>query len=121
VYGVPGAAEALLTVLLLRGPQTVAELRLNSERLHRFADVSSVEGFLDELDDKGMAVKLPKAPGAREARWAQLLCGPVDMTAAVASAAAPSATSDELQALRAEVDVLKAQVARLMGELGLTP
>jgi uncharacterized protein YceH (UPF0502 family) len=121
VYAVPGAAEALLTVLLLRGPQTVAELRLNSERLHRFADVSSVEGFLDELADKGMAVKLPKAPGAREARWAQLLCGPVDMTAAVASAAAPSATSDELQALRAEVDVLKAQVARLMGELGLTP
>lgn len=120
VYGVPGAAEALLTVLLLRGPQTVAELRLNSERLHRFADVSSVEGFLDELADKGMAVKLPKAPGAREARWAQLLCGPVDMTPAVASAA-PSATSDELQALRAEVDVLKAQVARLMGELGLTP
>ncbi len=120
VYAVPGAAEALLTVLLLRGPQTVAELRLNSERLHRFADVSSVEGFLDELADKGMAVKLPKAPGAREARWAQLLCGPVDMTPAVASAA-PSVTSDELQALRAEVDVLKAQVARLMGELGLTP
>ena len=49
VYGIPGQAEALLTVLMLRGPQTSAELRINCERIHRFADVSSVEGFLEEL------------------------------------------------------------------------
>jgi uncharacterized protein YceH (UPF0502 family) len=52
VLGLPGAAVALLAVLMLRGPQTAAELRLNCERLHRFADISSVEGFLDELAAK---------------------------------------------------------------------
>ena len=77
VYGIPGQAEALLAVLMLRGPQTSAELRINCERLHRFADVSSVEGFLEELATRepALALKLPKAPGAREARWAHLLSG----------------------------------------------
>ena len=74
-------------VLALRGPQTSAELRANCDRLHRFADVSSVEAFLEELAarpaEKGgaLVVKLPRAPGAREARWAQLLGGPVDLSA----------------------------------------
>ncbi|MCW5637081.1 MAG: YceH family protein, partial [Rubrivivax sp.] len=74
---VPGAAAALLAVLMLRGPQTAAELRLNCERLHRFADISSVEGFLEELaaKDPPRTVKLARAPGEREARWAQLLTG----------------------------------------------
>ena len=49
VLGVPGAALAILTLLMLRGPLTAAELRLYTERLHRFADISSVEGFLDDL------------------------------------------------------------------------
>jgi uncharacterized protein YceH (UPF0502 family) len=47
--GVPSQASALLTVLMLRGPQTAGELRLNCERLHKFADISSVEAFLEEL------------------------------------------------------------------------
>ncbi|HLO95927.1 MAG TPA: YceH family protein [Burkholderiaceae bacterium] len=123
VYGVPGQAEALLTVLMLRGPQTAAELRLNSERLHRFADISSVEGFLDELAERQppLALKLPRAPGAREQRWAQLLAGPVQMDTFAAAGGVSEAPrrDEELQALRAEVDQLKAQVARLMAELGL--
>jgi uncharacterized protein YceH (UPF0502 family) len=115
VYGVPGQAEALLAVLLLRGPQTAAELRLNTERLHRFADISSVEGFLDELAERTppLAVKLPKAPGAREARWATLMAGPV--RAEMPTAPPPS---DELAALRAEVETLKAQMARLVAAQG---
>ena len=79
VLRVPSQAVAVLAVLMLRGPQTAAELRLNTERLHRFADISSVEGFLEELAGKTepMVVKLNRAPGEREARWAQLLCGEV--------------------------------------------
>ena len=83
----PSQSVALLAVLMLRGPQTSSELRANCDRLHRFADVSSVEAFLDELaerpEDKGgpLALKLPRAPGAREARWTHLLCGPVDVSA----------------------------------------
>ncbi len=51
VLGVPSQAVALLATLMLRGPQTVGELRINSERLHRFADVSAVDAFLHELAD----------------------------------------------------------------------
>ena len=78
VLGLPSQSVALLAVLMLRGPQTAAELRLNAERLHRFADISSVEGFLDELAGKEPArvVKLARSPGEREARWVQLLTGP---------------------------------------------
>ncbi len=124
VLGVPGAALALLTLLMLRGPQTAAELRLHTERLHRFADISSVEGFLDELAERDppMAVKLPRAAGAREARWAHLLCGEDGLPAPVAAqpGVAPAAARDEdIALLRAEVQQLKAQVARLLKELGL--
>jgi uncharacterized protein len=128
VLQVPSQAVALLTVLMLRGPQTAAELRLTCERLHRFADISSVEGFLDELADKAppMVVKLPRAPGEREARWAHLLCGEVAMPAAVAAADAGAVSAGEIAALKAEqarlageVAALRAVVMRLANELGV--
>lgn len=133
VLHVPSQAVALLAVLMLRGPQTAAELRLNTERLHRFADISSVEGFLEELAAKAepMVVKLNRAPGEREARWAQLLCGEVAQPAgSVARSAADDASAGvsagELSALRAEqtrlaaeVAELKALVQRLARELGV--
>lgn len=129
VYGIPGQAEALLAVLMLRGPQTSAELRINCERLHRFADVSSVEGFLEELATRepALALKLPKAPGAREARWAHLLSGTPEIPvgggassgALSSSWSSGSARDEELAALRAEVEQLKAAVARIQTELGL--
>ena len=78
--GIPSQAAALLTVLLLRGPQTAGELRLNTDRLHSFADISSVEAFLAELAEKTpepLVIELPKAPGARENRWMHLLGGEV--------------------------------------------
>ena len=74
----PSQSIALLTALMLRGPQTAGELRTNSERLHRFADISAVEGFLQELAERpegAMVVELPRQPGARENRWAHLLSG----------------------------------------------
>ena len=112
---VPSQAVALLAVLMLRGPQTSAELRLNCERLHRFADISSVEGFLDELAAKAtpMVVKLPRAAGEREARWAHLLCGEVAMPAARPAAADEGVSAGELSALRAEQTRLAVEVAEL--------
>lgn len=80
VIDLPGASVALLTTLVLRGPQTAAELRLNSERLYRFADTSSVEAFLNEMASRAdgpLAIELARRPGERERRWAQLLTGPV--------------------------------------------
>jgi uncharacterized protein len=134
VLGIPGAAVALLATLILRGPQTAAELRTHSERLHRFADISSVEGFLDELAEKTPArvVKLARAPGAREARWAHLLCGEValarwDDTASASAAAAQGFDLGELAAVRAELarqagelNELRALVQRMASELGLS-
>nr|Q1BJT2.2 RecName: Full=UPF0502 protein Bcen_5249 [Burkholderia orbicola AU 1054] len=67
VLGIPSQAIALLTILLLRGPQTAAELRLNSARLHGFADISSVEAFLDELAARA-AARRPAAACAGCAR-----------------------------------------------------
>ncbi len=129
VLGVPSQSVALLAVLMLRGPQTAAELRLNGERLHRFADISSVEGFLEELAGKEPArvIKLPRAAGEREARWAHLLCGEVAMPATVAAADAPQGVSaGELAALKAEqtrladeVAELRTLVHRLAHELGV--
>jgi uncharacterized protein YceH (UPF0502 family) len=132
VLALPGAAVAILAVLMLRGPQTAAELRLNCERLHRFADISSVEGFLEELaaKDPPRAVKLPRAPGSREARWAQLLTGePPALPAGDAMAGEPAAgelSAGELAALKselarqaAEIDALRALVGRIAGELGI--
>ncbi len=115
VLQVPSQAVALLTVLMLRGPQTAAELRLSSERLHRFADISSVEGFLDELASKAvpMVIKLPRAAGEREARWAQLLCGEVAMPATRAAAGDEGVSAGEIAALKAEQTRLAAEVAAL--------
>lgn len=130
--GVPEQSAVLLGLLMLRGPQTAAELRLNAERWYRFADTSSVEAFLDELqersDEKGgpLVIKLDRAPGAREQRWAHLLCGPVDASAAVGSrsGAATGPASVELQArvtqLEAEVADLRATVQKLCAELGMS-
>jgi uncharacterized protein YceH (UPF0502 family) len=126
----PSQSVALLAVLMLRGPQTAAELRLNCERLHRFADISSVEGFLEEMaaKDPPRVVKLARAPGEREARWAHLLCGEVAQPTASHAVEAADVSAGELSALKAEqtrlaaeVESLKAQVQRLTRELGLNP
>lgn len=79
VLAIPAESLALLATLILRGPQTAGELRVNSERLHRFADISAVEAFLHELSDRpagALVRELPRQPGARETRWTQLLGAP---------------------------------------------
>nr|Q47D77.1 RecName: Full=UPF0502 protein Daro_2469 [Dechloromonas aromatica RCB] len=113
--GVPTQASALLTVLMLRGPQTAGELRLNCERLHRFADISSVEAFLEELaakEDGALVVELPRLPGSRENRWMHLLSGE-PMIEAGAAGRSPSTGMQDIEELRARVSSLEAEVAEL--------
>ena len=131
VLQVPRQASAILAVLMLRGPQTVGELRINSDRLHAFADISSVEAFLRELAERaaGALVKeLPRQPGSRENRWMHLLSGEPEVREA-APAAGVSKSVDlgmtELAALKAnvarlesEVTELKAVVAKIRADLG---
>src|SRR5690242_19188743 len=66
---------ALLAVLMLRGPQTAAELRTRSERLYPFASVPDVEEGLNALAERELVQRLPRRPGEREERWTQLLGG----------------------------------------------
>lgn len=126
----PSQAVALLAVLMLRGPQTAGELRINCERLHRFADISTVEGFLHELaerPDGAIVIELPRQPGSRENRWAHLLSGvPAAEAATFPSAEPADVTVGEIAALKAnvarleaEVEALKGLVGRLCAELGV--
>ena len=125
--GVPEQSAVLLGLLMLRGPQTAGELRINAERWYRFADISSVEAFLDELQErsaeKGGALvrQLPRAPGAREQRWVHLLCGAVDVSATASGVPtlAPSGLQARVEALEAQVTALQATVQRLCDELGM--
>ena len=117
VLGIPKQASALLTVLMLRGPQTVGELRINSDRLHSFADTSSVEVFLEEMASReagALVVELPRAPGARENRWMHLLSGEPDIeTVAPAKMGFSSPSTLNVDDLKARVDALETEVADL--------
>ena len=98
---IPPQSVALVAMLMLRGPQTAGELRINCERLHRFADISSVESFLAELSGKDLVIELSRRPGSRENRWTHLLCG------------TPEADAGESDTLEARVARLEEEVARL--------
>jgi uncharacterized protein YceH (UPF0502 family) len=123
VLRVSSEAVALLAALWLRGPQTGAELRAATERLHRFADASSVEGFLNQLAARGeeaggrLVRLLSRAPGSREPRWTDLLTPPREVDGRGDDATAPPAADwrDELDQLRAEVQALQERVQRLEG------
>jgi uncharacterized protein YceH (UPF0502 family) len=129
VYPMSPPARALLAELLLRGPQTLAGLRANSERMQPMPPMEKFEPLMAELTQRSAGAlvrQLPRQPGQKEVRWVQLLTGePV-------AAAAPAATSEPLKvtltlppeaerrlaALEAEVVHLRAELARLRGELG---
>jgi uncharacterized protein YceH (UPF0502 family) len=135
VLAIPSQSVALLAALMLRGPQTTGELRINCERLHHFSDLSAVEGFLHELaarDAGALVVELSRQPGTRETRWAHLLAGPpssdtvVRVAASVGNIDGDVVTVSELAALRAnvadlqgEIETLKASFAKLCADLGI--
>jgi uncharacterized protein YceH (UPF0502 family) len=124
--GLPSQSVALVASLLLRGAQTVGELRINTERMHRFADISAVDAFLNELAERpagALVAEVPRTPGTRETRWTQLLS---ESPPSPPTAAAPdepqrmpvdaSALAQEVASLREEVAALRAEVAALRGE-----
>jgi uncharacterized protein len=136
VSGTSEQQSVLLGLLMLRGPQTPAELRTAGERWYKFADAQAVEAVLQELADRGedggaaMVLKLPRSSGAREQRWVHLVSGEVDVQALVSNA--PSAAEAEgllarvtalenaLVITRAENATLKVQVRTISEQLGIT-
>lgn len=125
-FGLPEQSVALLAILMLRGPQTAGELRLNCDRLHAFADISSVDAFLDELSESAIpwVIKLPKLPGAREHRWTHLLCGAVDISSCQDTTTqrrpdAISALQADVIRLNEEVATLRSMMEKMQRELGM--
>jgi uncharacterized protein len=127
---------ALLAVLMLRGPQTLGELRTRTERMVRFTDLHEVQAELDALATRSepLVVRLPRGPGQKEDRFGQLLGGPVDAAASVSElsgsrlsgSAAPGGADrvptrggpgtpahDEVAELRTEVAGLRTEVRAL--------
>lgn len=117
--GLDNAEKSLVAVLLLRGAQTIPELKSRTERMHPFSGPDEVEGVLARLatrSDRPLVVLLERAPGQREARWIQLLQHDVDGRAA-AAAFTGSGPSSSRGAAPGKVDELEARVAALESQL----
>jgi uncharacterized protein YceH (UPF0502 family) len=117
---------ALLAVLLLRGPQTLGELKDRCERMYSFADLEETERVLDKLAEwpsGALAVKLARQPGQKESRYAHLLSGELSPADLHTESAAPQAVprvqqlEDSLRQLRAEFDELKQRFDTLESQL----
>jgi hypothetical protein len=119
--------QALLCVLMLRGPQTLGELRTNTARLAEFADLAQVSDSLRGMAtrDHALIVELPRSPGKREERYAHLLCGqpqPDDCarTDSRSESLSSGASKDSrIEALESDVASLRAELERLWELTGL--
>lgn len=116
--------HALLTELMVRGFQTVGELRNRGARMYEFSDLEEVEACLRgmaERPDGGLVVRLPHLPGSKEPRWAHLLSGPPSAEAlashgAPATVATSSASSERIASLEAEVSALRSEMENLKAQ-----
>ena len=114
------AQVAALCVLMLRGPQTLGEIRGRSGRLHEFADLDEVEQTLQALGDHGgrpMVVQLERQPGRKEARYAHLLCGEPDTEAEEEGEGPIEPAALEVRAENERLAFLEEEVAALRDEL----
>lgn|SRR5690242_11662815 len=99
---------AILCELMLRGPQTLGELRNRTERMHKFDDTDQVQAVIDKMPE--LVLKLPRRPGEKEVRYAQLLSGPPDVQPAEAQPQPLTPRQDRISALEAEVAQMRQEV-----------
>jgi uncharacterized protein YceH (UPF0502 family) len=110
--------QAALCVLLLRGPQTVGEVKGRTERLHDFDELGDVETALDAMAarDEPLVVRLPRLPGQKDSRYAHLLSGPIDTETLVEAPPRPTpagAVGPRVEELERRVGELDARLAAL--------
>jgi uncharacterized protein len=123
VLGFDKATQAILNIMLLRGPQTLAELFTRTQRMFEFESIKAVEEKLDYLcaKTKPYFVRIPRVAGQREDRYMHLLCGKPDLEAiaAMASSTKSSAPQDDgkIQLLEQKVETLEQQVHRLQKQI----
>lgn len=113
--------QAAITVLALRGPQTVGEVKGRTERLYGFVDLADVEATLDRLADRAdpLVVRLPRQPGQKDARYCHLLNGPVDVDAMAEQANAAAAGPVRQVRSDGKVEALEQAVAELTGTVAV--
>ena len=116
--GVDGGEISVLAVLMLRGPQTPGELKGRTERLHRFSSLDEVDEALGRLSERGLVVRLPRRPGQKEERYAQLLGGEPGEGPAPSRAITVAEEDDRLAEVEAALQELRDEVAVLRAELG---
>lgn len=117
-WGLEPDAAAVVAVLLLRGPQTVSEIRTRAERQHAFASLDDVQRVLDELSEREFVRLLERQPGEKAPRWQQLLAEePERPEGAVRSTVVRSGSAEETAELRARVEQLEARVVALEAAL----
>jgi uncharacterized protein YceH (UPF0502 family) len=117
---VEGAELAVLCVLMLRGPQTIGEIKTRTGRLHEFGALSEVEAALRALAQQSLAAELPRRAGQKEVRYAHLLSPLPDQTAtaeaiqpAVVVKEVPDAADDRIHTLETTVEQLRTEIANL--------
>jgi uncharacterized protein len=104
---------ALICVIMLRGPQTPGELRINSEKMHSFHSYEEINAAMDTLFDKGLIARLPRQPGQKEQRIAHLLSGETELQISIQASAGsgmPSAHDEfalQIAEIRKELEELK--------------
>jgi len=113
------AEAALICVLLLRGPQTPGELRGRTERLHEFTEIGDVIAGLQKLAEREppLVALLPRQPGARESRYAHLLCGPEESASASPAVFTAEDASPSTSQYEGRIAQLESTVAELQREL----
>ena len=128
-HSLPQPEQAVMAILMLRGPQTPGEIRQRCERMHAFTDLAAVEAVLDHLADKypPMVASLPRAPGTKETRYAQLLGGEDTLEQFILAASqavdarprghgAAAELAEEVRRLREEFDALRDEFAQFRAQ-----
>ena len=117
VYELEPSEVAVMCVLMLRGAQTIGEIRGRTERLYDFRDLNDVQETLDALmkRDEPLIARLERAPGQKEARFAHLLCGEEHLAVMAEAAARPAsgghAGNERIEKLELDVEALKTELA----------
>ena len=118
VYSLTPPQQAIVAILLLRGPQTPSEIRTRTNRMATFADADDLQHALDRLQqrDAPLIVRVPRSGGQREDRYMHLLCGPIDVEAlrAASPRAGKRGTRDELSQRVADLEARVEALEQLM-------
>src|SRR6266576_2954511 len=116
-----GPELSLLGVLMLRGPQTVGELKQRTERVHRFESIAEVAETLAALSQRELVEQLERRPGQKEERWTQLLGGGAQEIVEVVSQESPARSGDRVGAIEERLERLERAFDELLSRLDKVP